>query len=213
MKQLLNKEFLRMQKLAGIINEDITLSDKPVEDSFLTKSLNSISRFIKDKDVNILLDKIRNINGAKFDEYTLKYKEAPTSNQFIIDIEKKIEGKVEKVGKFVAFIYTDKTTNQVSLQIQKVEIFEKYKGKGVMRNFYQSFNKYLKDSFPNFANFTSDFIFLYNTKTQKYDGFNMWEDLVKKGLAKRLGPDENYIPPTTPPRDGMWRIKTGYALK
>jgi hypothetical protein len=40
----------------------------------------------------------------------------------------------------------------------------------------------------------------------------MWEDLVKKGLAKRLGPDSDYIPPTTPPKNGRWSINSGYAL-
>jgi hypothetical protein len=81
-----------------------------------------------------------------------------------------------------------------------------------MRTFYQDFNKWLKDNFDNFDKFTSDFIFLYNKETGKYDGFSMWEDLVKKGLATRLGPEEDYIPPSIPPKNDMWKIKSGYKL-
>ena len=38
------------------------------------------------------------------------------------------------------------------------------------------------------------------------------EDLVSKGLAIRLGPDEDYIPPTEVPEKNMWKIKSGYKL-
>jgi len=81
-----------------------------------------------------------------------------------------------------------------------------------MKTFYHDFNEWLKNNLSDFDKFTSDFIFLYDKNTGKYDGYNMWEKLVKQGLARRLGPDNNYIPPTIPPKDGMWKIKTGYAL-
>jgi hypothetical protein len=199
-----------MIKFIDILNElnQIIPSEKPVEDSSLTKALNAVSGFLKGKEVQEWLNKIKEVNGAKFDDYTLKYKNGQ-NNQFIIDI---IKDK-DKVGSFVAMLYKDKDTNQISLQIQKVEIYPEYKGKSIMRNFYQSFNKWLQDNFPNFDKFTSDFVFLYNKQTGKYDGFNMWEDLVKKGLATRLGPDEDYTPPSTPPKNGMWSIKSGYKLK
>jgi len=199
-----------MIKFIDILNElnQIIPSEKPVEDSSLTKALNAVSGFLKGKEVQEWLNKIKEVNGAKFDDYTLKYKNGQ-NNQFIIDI---IKDK-DKVGSFVAMLYKDKDTNQISLQIQKVEIYPEYKGKSIMRNFYQSFNKWLQDNFSNFDKFTSDFVFLYNKQTGKYDGFNMWEDLVKKGLATRLGPDEDYTPPSTPPKNGMWSIKSGYKLK
>ena len=199
-----------MIKFIDILNElnQIIPSEKPVEDSSLTKALNAVSGFLKGKEVQEWLNKIKEVNGAKFYDYTLKYKNGQ-NNQFIIDI---IKDK-DKVGSFVAMLYKDKDTNQISLQIQKVEIYPEYKGKSIMRNFYQSFNKWLQDNFPNFDKFTSDFVFLYNKQTGKYDGFNMWEDLVKKGLATRLGPDEDYTPPSTPPKNGMWSIKSGYKLK
>ena len=199
-----------MIKFIDILNElnQIIPSEKPVEDSSLTKALNAVSGFLKGKEVQEWLNKIKEVNGAKFDDYTLKYKNGQ-NNQFIIDI---IKDK-DKVGSFVAMLYKDKDTNQISLQIQKVEIYPEYNGKSIMRNFYQSFNKWLQDNFPNFDKFTSDFVFLYNKQTGKYDGFNMWEDLVKKGLATRLGPDEDYTPPSTPPKNGMWSIKSGYKLK
>jgi hypothetical protein len=199
-----------MIKFIDILNElnQIIPSEKPVEDSSLTKALNAVSGFLKGKEVQEWLNKIKEVNGAKFDDYTLKYKNGQ-NNQFIIDI---IKDK-DKVGSFVAMLYKDKDTNQISLQIQKVEIYPEYKGKSIMRNFYQSFNKWLQDNFPNFDKFTSDFVFLYNKQTGKYDGFNMWEDLVKKGLATRLGPDEDYTLPSTPPKNGMWSIKSGYKLK
>ena len=199
-----------MIKFIDILNElnQIIPSEKPVEDSSLTKALYAVSGFLKGKEVQEWLNKIKEVNGAKFDDYTLKYKNGQ-NNQFIIDI---IKDK-DKVGSFVAMLYKDKDTNQISLQIQKVEIYPEYKGKSIMRNFYQSFNKWLQDNFPNFDKFTSDFVFLYNKQTGKYDGFNMWEDLVKKGLATRLGPDEDYTPPSTPPKNGMWSIKSGYKLK
>jgi hypothetical protein len=192
------------------IKEEITTNNKPVEDSFLTKTLNSLSKFIRGEELINFLKKIKTL--ATFDDYILKY-EAGTegANQFIVNILDKNNNN--KVGKFVAFIYKDKDTGKYSLQIQKVEIYPEYKGKGIMRNFYREFNEWLKSNFNNFDKFTSDFIFLYNKDTGKYDGFSMWEDLVKKGLARRLGSDENYIPPATPPKDGMWYIKTGYALK
>ena len=198
-----------MIKLIDLLTElsQITPAEKPVEDSGLTKILGAISGFLKGKETTEWLNKIKEVNGAKFDDYTLKYKNGQ-NNQFIIDI---IKDK-DKVGSFVAMLYKDKDTNQISLQIQKVEIYPEYKGKSIMRNFYQSFNKWLQDNFPNFDKFTSDFVFLYNKQTGKYDGFNMWEDLVKKGLATRLGPEEDYIPPPIPSKDGMWKIKSGYKL-
>jgi hypothetical protein len=190
------------------VNEVITSEEPKAEvDTFLTRSLNSLSRFIYGKDVVDFMNKLKNI--AKFDNFTLKLsKGSEGANQFIIEI---LDGN-NKVGKFVAFIYTDKETRNQNLQIQKVEIYPEYRGKGIMRKFYQEFNEWLKDNLNNFDKFTSDFIFLYNKETGKYDGFNMWEDLVKKGLAKRLGPDSDYIPPTTPPKNGMWSINSGYAL-
>jgi len=191
------------------LKEEITTST-PTEDSFLTKTLSSLSRFIRGKEITDFLNKIKTV--ATFDNYKLKFsKGTEGANQFIIDILNKENN--DKVGKFVAFVYKDKETGKQNLQIQKVEIYPEYKGKGIMRKFYQEFNEWLKSNFNNFDKFTSDFIFLYNKDTGKYDGFSMWEDLVKRGLAKRLGPEENYIPPTEPPKDGMWRIKTGYALK
>jgi hypothetical protein len=200
---------IKLIDLLKEINEEIT-SGPSKEDSTLTKALNSISRFIQGKELNDFLNKIKTV--ATFNEYVLKYQKGTEgANQFIINILDK--DTQDEVGKFVAIIYKDKETNKYSLQIQKVEIYPKYKGKGIMRTFYQDFDKWLKTNFDNFDKFTSDFIFLYNKDTKKYDGFNMWEDLVKKGLAKRLGPDENYIPPTTPPKDGMWKLITGYALK
>ena len=195
-----------MIKLIDILNEEITVS-KPVEDSFLTKSLNALSSFIRGKELTDFLNKIKTV--AKFNNFTLKFlKGTEGANQFIIDIF----NEEEKVGRFVAFVYKDKNTNKYSLQIQKVEIYPEYKGKSIMRTFYQDFNKWLKDNFDNFDKFTSDFIFLYNKETGKYDGFSMWEDLVKKGLATRLGPEEDYIPPPIPSKDGMWKIKSGYKL-
>ena len=190
------------------VNEVITSQEPKAEvDTFLTRSLNTLSRFIYGKDVIDFMNKLKNI--ATFDNFTLKLsKGGDGANQFIIEI---LDGN-NKVGKFVAFIYKDKETGNQNLQIQKVEIYPEYKGKGIMRKFYQEFNEWLKDNLNNFDKFTSDFIFLYNKETGKYDGFNMWEDLVKKGLAKRLGPDSDYIPPTTPPKNGMWSINSGYAL-
>jgi len=190
------------------VNEVITSEEPKAEvDTFLTRSLNTLSRFIYGKDVTDFMNKLKNI--ATFDNFTLKLsKGGDGANQFIIEIL----DENNKVGKFVAFIYKDKETGNQNLQIQKVEIYPEYKGKGIMRNFYQEFNEWLKNNLNNFDRFTSDFIFLYNKETGKYDGFNMWEDLVKKGLAKRLGPDSDYIPPTTPPKNGMWSINSGYVL-
>lgn len=196
-----------MIKLIDLLKEEITADNKPVEDSFLTKSISALSSFIRGKDLNDFLNKIKTV--ATFNDFTLKFsKGTEGANQFIIDIFK----ENDKVGRFVAIIYKDKETKKYSLQIQKVEVYPKYKGKGIMRTFYQDFNKWLKNNFDNFDKFTSDFVFLYNKETGKYDGFNMWEDLVKKGLAKRMGPDNNYIPPSTPPKDGMWKLETGYEL-
>jgi hypothetical protein len=197
-----------MIKFIDIIKEEITTTNKPVEDSFLTKSLNAIGSFIRGKELTDFFNKIKTV--ATFNDFSLKFsKGTEGANQFIIDIF----NKEDKVGKFVAFIYKDKDTKKYSLQIQKVEIYPEYKGKGIMITFYKDFNNWLKDNFHNFDMFTSDFIFLYNKETGKYDGFNMWEDLVKKGLATRMGPDSDYIPPNTPSKDGMWRLKSGYKLK
>ena len=192
-----------------MFNEVLTVKTAN-EDSFLTKKLNSLVGFITGKELNHFFNKIKDV--ATFDNYILKFSKGfDGANQFIIDILNKDDNS--KIGVFVAIIYKDAESKKYSLQIQKVEIYPKYKGIGIMRKFYQEFNEWLKDNFDNFDKFTSDFIFLYNKDTDKYDGFNMWEDLVRKGLATRLGPEENYIPPSTPPKDGMWKIKTGYALK
>ena len=124
-----------MIKLIDILNEEITVS-KPVEDSFLTKSLNALSSFIKGKELTDFLNKIKTV--AKFNNFTLKFlKGTEGANQFIIDIF----NEEEKVGRFVAFVYKDKNTNKYSLQIQKVEVYPEYKGKSIMRTFYQDFNK------------------------------------------------------------------------
>ena len=136
------------------LKEEIT-TNKPVEDSFLTKALNSLSGFIRGTDLTNFFNKIKNV--ATFDDYKLQFsKGTEGANQFIIDILNKENN--DKVGKFVAIIYRDKETGKQNLQIQKVEIYPKYKGKGIMRNFYQDFNKWLKDNFDNFDKFTSDFI-------------------------------------------------------
>ena len=52
-----------MIKLIDILNEEITVS-KPVEDSFLTKSLNALSSFIRGKELTDFLNKIKTV--AKF---------------------------------------------------------------------------------------------------------------------------------------------------
>lgn len=193
------------------VKEEIT-ANPPEKDSALTKLLNIWFKFVGGKELTDFINKVKNV--ATFDDYKLEFSKGFESpNQFIINISNKEENKYEKVGRFVAFIYKDKETGKHNLQIQKVEIYPKYKGKGIMREFYQQFNTWLKDNFENFDKFTSDFVFLYNKKTGKYDGFNMWEDLVKKGLARRVGPEKNYIPPTKPPSNGMWVLKSGYVLK
>lgn len=188
------------------VNEVVT-SVEPREETMLTKALNVLTGFIKGKDVFNFMNKIKNV--VRFNEFTLKFSKGHEgANQFIIDI---LDGD-KKVGRFVAFMYKDKDSGKQNLQIQKVEIYPEYKGKGIMKTFYQDFNEWLKNNLSDFDKFTSDFIFLYDKNTGKYDGYNMWEKLVKQGLARRLGPDNNYIPPTIPPKDGMWKIKSGYAL-
>ena len=204
----LQEQISRMKSMMGLTEE---VKSKEIEDNpnFLTKVLNSISRFIQGKELYEFLSKIKTVTS--FDDFTLKYsKGLEGANQFIIDIIDR--NNDEKVGYFVAFIYKDSETKKYSLQIQKVEIYPKYRGKGIMRKFYQDFNEWLKSNFNNFDMFTSDFIFLYNDETGKYDGYSMWEDLVNKGLAVRLGPDESYIPPTEPPKDKMWKLDYGYKL-
>ena len=204
----LQEQISRMKSMMGLTEE---VKSKEIEDNpnFLTKVLNSISRFIQGKELYDFLEKIKTVTS--FDDFTLKFsKGIEGPNQFIIDIIDR--NNDEKVGKFVAFIYKDSKTKKHSLQIQKVEIYPKYRGKGIMRKFYQDFNEWLKSNFNNFDMFTSDFIFLYNDETGKYDGYSMWEDLVNKGLAVRLGPDESYIPPTEPPKDKMWKLDYGYKL-
>lgn len=193
------------------VKEEIT-ANPPEKDSALTKLLNIWFKFVGGKELTDFINKVKNV--ATFGDYKLEFSKGFESpNQFIINISNKEENKYEKVGRFVAFIYKDEETGKYNLQIQKVEIYPKYKGKGIMREFYQQFNEWLKDNFENFDKFTSGSVFLYNKKTGKYDGFNMWEDLVKKGLARRVGPEKNYIPPTTPPSNGMWVLKSGYVLK
>ena len=205
----LKEQTNRIKEIMGLINEDVKSIDIKSEQGFFEKVLGSISKFIQGEELYELLQKIKSV--ISFDNFSLKYsKGTEGANQFIIEIIDNEEN--EKVGKFVAFIYKDKETKKHSLQIQKVEIYPKYKGRGIMRKFYQDFNEWLKNNFTNFDMFTSDFIFLYNDDTGKYDGFNMWEDMVNKGLAVRSGPDEDYIPPTEVPKDKMWRLKSGYKL-
>ena len=204
----LQEQISRMKSMMGLTEE---VKSKEIEDNpnLLTKVLNSISRFIQGKELYEFLSKIKTVTS--FDDFTLKYsKGLEGANQFIIDIIDR--NNDEKVGYFVAFIYKDSETKKYSLQIQKVEIYPKYRGKGIMRKFYQDFNEWLKSNFNNFDMFTSDFIFLYNDETGTYDGYNMWEDLVNKGLAVRLGPDESYIPPTEPPKYKRWKLDSGYKL-
>ena len=184
-------------------------------DNKLTKYMNILSKFIKGNELNTYLQTVKDVNGGSFGDYVLKYRNG-NANQFIIDIyDNEIQpGKNIKVGEFVAFIYNDKITGENSLQIQKVEIYDAYKGKGIMRNFYQSFNDYLKNNFENFKDFTSDFLFQINPKTGKYDALGMWEDLVNKGLAVRISNNPNdYTPPEVRPKNGLWKLKYGYKLK
>lgn len=220
-KSLLNKEISKeefIKKLESQSKDDVinktsnstitTKLEDPIEKSFLVKIYDSFNKLMMGKNLSKFMEKIKNV--ATFKDYTLKFNNGvkDATNQLVIDISK----NDEKVGKFVAFIYENSKTKKVSLQIQKVEIYPKYKGKGIMRTFYQDFNTWLKENFNEFDKFTSDFIFLHNKETNKYDGFNMWESLVKKGLAKRLGPPENYIPPTKPQDGHFWFLKTGYEL-
>ncbi len=189
------------------INEEVT-SSEPKEDTILTKGLNILSNFIRGKEVNAFLNKIKTVQT--FGDFILKPKKATEgSNGFEIVIFDKENKK--KVGGFVAIVYKSSKTGLYNLQIRKAYTFPDYRGRGIMRTFYQEFNEWLKKTFNNFDKFTSDFIFLYNQETGNYDGFNMWEDLVKKGLARRLGPDSEYIPPQ-PDKRGMWHLEHGYAL-
>lgn len=205
----LQEEIKRIKSMMGLLNEEVKSEEMKDESSLYSKLLSSISRFIQGNELHDFLSKIKTVTS--FDDFTLEYsKGMEGANQFIINI---IDiNNNEKVGKFVAFVYKDSETKKHSLQIQKVEIYPKYKGEGIMRRFYQDFNKWLKSNFNNFDMFTSDFIFLYNDETGKYDGYNMWEDLVNKGLAVRLGPDESYIPPVDTPADKMWKLDYGYKL-
>ena len=192
-----------------LLTEEVKSEEMKDESSIYGKLLSSISRFVKGEELHNFLKKIQTV--VSFDDFSLRYSRGTDgSNQIIIDIIDNTTN--DKVGRFVAFVYKDSMTGLFSLQIQKVDIYPKYRGRGIMRKFYTDFNQWLKDNFENFDMFTSDFIFLYNTQTGQYDGFNMWEDLVSKGLAVRLGPDEDYIPPTEVPDKNMWKIKSGYKL-
>jgi len=197
------------EEIKRILREEVKSGEMKDENSLYSKLISSYLKFIRGEELHSFLKKIQTI--VSFDDFSLSFSNGTDgSNQFIIDI---IDNNTnEKVGRFVAFVYKDTTTNLYTLQIHKVEIYPKYRGKGIMRKFYTDFNQWLKDNFDNFDMFTSDFIFLYNTQTGQYDGFNMWEDLVSKGLAVRLGPDEDYIPPTEVPEKNMWKIKSGYKL-
>lgn len=61
----LNEQICRIRKVMGLnedlntVSEDITTMDKPVEDTFLTKALNSLSSFIRGKELNDLLNNKR----------------------------------------------------------------------------------------------------------------------------------------------------------
>ncbi len=192
-----------------LLTEEVKSEEMKDESSIYGKLLSSISRFVKGEELHNFLKKIQTV--VSFDDFSLRYSRGTDgSNQIIIDIIDNTTN--DKVGRFVAFVYKDSVTGLFSLQIQKVDIYPKYRGRGIMRKFYIDFNQWLKNNFENFDMFTSDFIFLYNTQTGQYDGFNMWEDLVSKGLAVRLGPDEDYIPPTEVPEKNMWKIKSGYKL-
>jgi hypothetical protein len=205
----LKEELNKMKRMMGLLNEEVKSEEMKDESSLYSKLISSYSKFLRGEELHNFLKKIQSV--VSFDDFSLRFsKGIDGANQFIIDIIDNT--KNEKVGRFVAFVYQDKTTNLFSLQILKVEIYPKYRGGGIMRKFYIDFNQWLKDNFENFDMFTSDFIFLYNTQTGQYDGFNMWEDLVSKGLAVRLGPDEDYIPPTEVPEKNMWKIKSGYKL-
>jgi hypothetical protein len=199
----------RVKNWKQTLNEVITTNDNPKERSFLGKAMDGFNKMVIGKNLYKFIEKIKTV--ATFNDFTLKFNSRNINdgaNQFIIDILK----NDEKVGKFVAFIYEDKKTKKVSLQIQKVEIYPKYKGHSIMKTFYQDFNNWLKTNFDDFGEFSSDFVFLHNKDTGGYDGFNMWEKLVEKGLAKRNGPPENYIPPIKPKDGGFWYLKTGYTL-
>jgi hypothetical protein len=205
----LQENIQRIKQMMGLLTEEVKSEEMKDEGGLYGKLLSSISRFIRGKDLHDFLSKIKTVTS--FDDFTLEFSKGHEgANQFIINIID--SNNDEKVGKFVAFIYKDSETKKHGLQIQKVEIYPKYKGKGIMRRFYMDFNKWLKSNFNDFGMFTSDFIFLYNGETGKYDGYNMWEDLVNKGLAVRLGPDESYIPPVEPPANKMWKLDYGYKL-
>jgi hypothetical protein len=209
-KQQITPEQLRTKIFNKKIVKTITPATQLVKDPLYTRLMFSKLKFMQGKDLAKLFDKLRGVHGAKFGDFTLKL--VPGFQTVRNEINIVIMHSTNKVGQFNAFIYTDPVTTKLSLQILKVEIYPQYKGQGIMRDFYRSFNQYLKTNFDNFEKFTSDFIFQYNKQTGKYDGFNMWEDLVSKGLAKRTGPIENYIPPKMAPKNGLWHIKSGYQL-
>ena len=157
----LNEEINRMKRMMGLLNEEVKSEEMKDESSLYSKLISSYSKFIRGEELHNFLKKIQSV--VSFDDFSLRFsKGIDGANQFIIDIIDNT--KNEKVGRFVAFVYQDKTTNLFSLQILKVEIYPKYRGGGIMRKFYIDFNQWLKDNFENFDMFTSDFIFLYNTK-------------------------------------------------
>ena len=130
----LQEQTNRIKQIMGLINEDVKSNDTKPEQGFFEKVLSSIGKFIQGEELYEFLQKIKSV--ISFDDFSLKYsKGTEGANQFIIEIIDNEEN--EQVGKFVAFIYKDKETNKHSLQIQKVEIYPKYKGRGIMRKFYQ----------------------------------------------------------------------------
>ena len=270
------------------VNEAVT-SAEPKKDTILKKLSDSFSNVFKGKETTEILNKIKTIE--KFDDFTLKASKATEgANGFDIKIyDTKNNNKL--VGVLAGIMYKSDKTGLYNLQIRKAGITPEYRGKGIMRTFYEQFNEWLKKNINSkedgnvvnkYGKFTSDFHFLYDQvkgkkikqlvkdleelkatitpeetvtnptllqkfktvikrkkikptltpeeikKTEEeikrreeeikglsrsaYDGFSMWEDLVAKGKARRLGPDSNYIPPIIPKNGRFWALETGYAL-
>ena len=115
------------ENIRRILREEVKSEEMKDENSLYSKLISSYSKFIRGEELHNFLKKIQTV--VSFDDFTLRFsKGTDGANQFIIDI---IDNTInEKVGRFVAFVYKDTTTNLYSLQILKVEIYPKYRGKG-----------------------------------------------------------------------------------
>ena len=158
------------------------------KNGIIQNPMDFLSYHLKSPSARKLVEPIEKLHGQTINGIPIRYK--PTlANSF----ELEFGNKSDKVGNIEAMIFENAKKEKV-VQPILTTLKDKYRGQGKMREIYSSLNEKLNNGSNNVF-LESDYSFLSNPNKNGYPAINMWEDFVRSGKAKRMGPDSDYVLP------------------